>query len=730
MRQLTKFIVVLLLGLGLLTWLASWALTQTTRSWFESDVEQRAQLAVNSGQSGLLRRWEQGDLKGVRTILSGISRDKRIMGAAVCARGGKLVAASEAYPVTFRCEEIEQQEAGEVWSFPRDLPGGLVYVSAIHLEGGPEDAFAVVLQDLSYISRRESDARALVLYGFLILSVAASVLTILAARLSWRGWTEELRRSLNGEHRRADFQPLLRDVREMALRLVAESESGQEASGWTPERLKKVLTKNLGGEKVIVVANREPYIHEHTDDGIKVLHPASGLVTALEPVMRVCSGIWVAHGGGSADKETVDANNQVKVPPGEESYLLRRVWLSEAEEQGYYYGFANEGLWALCHLADNRPLFRAEDLAYYRAVNEKFAEAVCQVADTDDPVVLVQDYHFALAPRMIRARLPKATILTFWHIPWPNAERFGICPWREELLDGLLGSSILGFHTQQHCNYFLDAVDSFLEARIDRERNAVVQGPRSTLIRPYPISVEWPVHWVKESPPPAKCRAEVFEELSLSPEMLLGIGIDRLDYTKGIEERLLAVERLLMRYPEFIGRFVFAQLAAPSRTKIPRYRELNDIVEATAARINQRFGYAGYRPIALLRAHHEPPTVYRYYRAANLCYVSSLHDGMNLVAKEFVAARDDERGVLVLSQFTGAARELTEALVVNPYDLEEASAALALALKMPQKEQMERMRAMRALVSEFNIYRWAGRMLIDAATLRRKERLTGKLSAQ
>ena len=330
---------------------------------------------------------------------------------------------------------------------------------------------------------------------------------------------------------------------------------------------------------------------------------------------------------------------------------------------------------------------------------------------------------------MIREKLPKATILTFWHIPWPNAERFGICPWREELLSGLLGSSIVGFHTQQHCNNFVDSVDAFMESRIDRETTAIVQGDRRTLVRPYPISIEWPVHWVREAPSIEDCRASVRRELDLPPDALLGVGIDRLDYTKGIEERLSAVDQLLERYPEFRGRFTFAQLAAPSRTKIAHYRELNERIEALADRINQKWAKGSYRPIALLRTHHEPATVFRYYRAAELCYVSSLHDGMNLVAKEFVAAHDDEQGVLVLSQFTGAARDLTEALIVNPYDLHQASDALAAALRMPADEQRMRMRSMRRLIAEFNVYRWAGRMVVDAAGLRRKERLFGGLRA-
>jgi len=436
----------------------------------------------------------------------------------------------------------------------------------------------------------------------------------------------------------------------------------------------------------------------------------------------------VAHGSGSADRDTVDRNDHVSVPPGEESYRIRRVWLSEEEQQGYYYGFSNEGLWPLCHVAHARPIFRSADWRYYRAVNQRFADAVCSEVDSEDPIILVQDYHFALAPAMIRKRLPLATVIMFWHIPWPNGERMGICPWRNEILEGLLGSSIVGFHTQLHCNNFIDSVDRYLETRIDREHNAVVMHGHRTLIRPYPISLEWPVHWAETAPSPAECRAQVWRDLGLKPDALLGVGVDRLDYTKGVEERLLTVEMLLERHPEFRGRFSFAQLAAPSRTKIERYQELNVTVEQLADRINGRFGWGSYRPIILLRSHHEPPEVFRYYRASDLCYVSSLHDGMNLVAKEYVAARTDLKGVLVLSEFTGAARELTEALIVNPYDLEGSSDALAAALRMPLAEQQDRMRSMRSLLAQFNVYRWAGKMLVDASRLRNQERVAGRLS--
>jgi trehalose 6-phosphate synthase len=408
--------------------------------------------------------------------------------------------------------------------------------------------------------------------------------------------------------------------------------------------------------------------------------------------------------------------------------VLRRIWLTPPEENGYYYGFANEGLWPLCHIADVRPTFRSEDWSHYQNVNEKFADALCEEVDSQDPIILVQDYHFAPLPRLIRERLPRSTVIMFWHIPWPNSQRFGICPWRKELLEGMLGASIVGFHTQFDCNNFLDSVDRFLESRIDREQTSVEQRGHTTLVRPYPISLEWPVRWLESVPKAADCRAGVFEELGLDPDALLGVGVDRLDYTKGVEERFLAIERLLERFPKLCGRFTFVQLAAPSRISIERYRYLNESIERAAERVNERFGTKHYQPVVLRRAHHEPPTVFRYYRAADLCCVTSLHDGMNLVAKEFVASREDERGVLVLSQFTGAARELTEALIVNPYDVDETSSALAAALTMSNEEQRERMRSMRRLVSDLNVYRWAGRMLVDAARLRNRDRLTDRLT--
>ena len=374
-------------------------------------------------------------------------------------------------------------------------------------------------------------------------------------------------------------------------------------------------------------------------------------------------------------------------------------------------------------------MFRSEDWKHYQAVNQKFAEAVCSEVDSDDPIVLVQDYHFALLPRMIRERLPRATVLTFWHIPWPNSERFGICPWRDELLAGMLGSSILGFHTQYHCNNFLDTVDRFLESRIDREQNAVVHQRQWTLVRPYP-DLDRVAEHSGGSVVPAPARVPGGGVRGTGPPAGRPAGRRRRpprlhEGHRGAPARRGAAAGATSRACAAASR----SCSWPRRAEPSSRSTGSSTTESrrSPARVNERFASGSYRPVILLRAHHEPPRVFRFYRAADVCYVSSLHDGMNLVAKEFVAARDDERGVLVLSHFTGAARELTEALIVNPYDLEEASEALAAALNMPAEEQQDRMRSMRAFVAEFNVYRWAGRMLVDAARLRRRERLTGRL---
>jgi len=739
MRFAFRFLVPLLLLLALIAWGASAVAARSARTWAERDLKARARLVLASSRETLVRNLSAGDRAGSRALLDALVRDERLIAATVCDHKLRTLAATGDLPAQARCEGRSEPEGGLEEGLDENVrvPGGDVHVSWVPVaDEGAAIGYLVLVHDLSFVDRRASTTRQALFIAFGLVGFAAAIATILTARFSRRSWTAELRRMLpalltGGARSRAEshreFGPVLSDVRELVASLA--SEEATHGGRWTAERLRRVLERSLGGEGVVAVANREPYMHVRGDDGmVRVLHPASGLVTALEPVMRACSGTWIAHGSGSADRDVVDRNDRILVPPAEASYTLRRVWLEPEVERGYYYGFSNEGLWPLCHLADARPEFRAGDWNHYQEANRRFAQAVAEEVQGDDPVVLVQDYHFALLPRMIHRRLPRATVLTFWHIPWPSAERFAICPWDRQLLEGMLGSSILGFHTQAHCNNFLESVDRTLEARIDRERQSVIVGGRETLVRAYPISVEWPSRWLEHAPPVADCRKAVRAELGLPADARIGLGVDRLDYTKGIVERLLAVERLLERRPDLCGKFWFVQVAAPSRTLIERYRLLGEEVERLTARINARFPTAGRGPIVLLHTHHDAPEVFRLYRAADLCYVSSLHDGMNLVAKEFVSARDDLRGVLVLSRFTGAARELTEALLVNPYDLEAASAALAAALDMSEAEQEERMRSLRTLVAEFNVFRWAGRMLLDATRLRRQDRLTTRLS--
>jgi trehalose 6-phosphate synthase len=738
MRLSLKFIIPLLVVLAALAYAVLPVVDDLTVQWFRRDLDIRASLIANTVQEQLVNLMRSGDRGRAQQLLMRVSQDERVYGVGFCASEDAAPMSAGTLPPVVRCENLDQlsDPSGHIL----DSANGPLLVSVHRLEaGGVPDGSLVLIHDMSFVTRRSEDTRRYVFYLFLGIGVTVSLLTVVIAQLSWRGWVQGTRALLRGEGllrstnqpHVPEFAPIASDLRELIRDLESERRPRDEDRfAWSPEALRAVLHDELRDQEVIVVSNREPYIHMRRETGMEVRRPASGLVTALEPIMRTCSGTWIAHGSGSGDRDVVDRHDRIAVPPDAPAYQLRRVWLTEEEEAGYYYGFANEGLWPLCHIAHVRPTFRTSDWDQYVSVNRRFAETVKQEARSRDPIVLVQDYHFALLPRMIREQLPHATVVTFWHIPWPNPEAFAICPWREELLDGMLGSSILGFHTQFHCNNFVDTVDRQLEARVDRETFTVSYRAALTAVKRYPISVEWPPEAHLIAIPIDQCRANIRRRHGLPDNHAIGVGVDRFDYTKGIEERLRAVERLLVQHPEWVGRFTFVQIAAPTRAGIEEYDHYQRRVRALVDRINARFSTAPNPPILLLAAHHEPDAVYEYYRGADVCVVTSLHDGMNLVAKEFIASRDDERGVLVLSQFTGAARELPEALIVNPYDADECAAALLEALVMPAKEQRARMRLMRGLVSEFNVFRWAGRMLIDAAAMRNRIRLQDRLGSR
>ncbi|MCC2679565.1 MAG: otsA1 [Pseudobdellovibrio sp.] len=727
MRFSLKFVIPLALALSLIAYGVVPLVDVLTFKWFTRDIDIRTKLIGSTMQDALIEGSSNPSDGKLQRLFSRAIQDERLYALALCNTENKILYKTQTFPEVVTCADHDAHNQ------VLNLPQGPLHVGYYNLDDSGKNAGRLVmLHDLSFIQRRSTDTRNYIVYFFGALAAVVSLITVIIAQISLRGWVRGTRALLRGEGLLRPFSqvgtPELRPIAKDLKLLIRDLETDRRVKdanqiSWNPNSLKEILNNDLKGDEVLIVSNREPYIHVRRNDKIEIQFPASGLVTALEPIMRACSGTWIAHGAGNADREVVDKDDHVQVPPEDPSYQIRRVWLTKEEEQGYYYGFANEGIWPLCHIAHVRPVFRSQDWAQYVAVNRKFANAVIEEAKTDDPVILVQDYHFALLPKMIREQLPKATVITFWHIPFPNPEVFSVCPWREELLDGLLGSSILGFHTRFHCNNFIDSVDRFLESRIDRETSTISYKGVLTAVNQYPISIEYPVKWLKTQKSVSECRKQIRKLNGFSDDRLIGVGIDRLDYTKGILERFLAVERLLELEPEWIGKFTFVQIAAPSRSSLNEYQHFDADVRALAYKINKRFGKDGYDPICLKVEHHEPHQVYEYFRGADLCFVSSLHDGMNLVAKEFVASRDDEQGVLILSQFTGASKELTEALIVNPYNIDQCAAALHMALEMPEGEQRNRIRSMRGLIQEFNVFRWAGRMLMDAARLRQRSRL-------
>ncbi|HET7434203.1 MAG TPA: trehalose-6-phosphate synthase [Thermoanaerobaculia bacterium] len=480
-------------------------------------------------------------------------------------------------------------------------------------------------------------------------------------------------------------------------------------------RLRSFVRAEVKSGGLVVIANREPYAHEFAADGSVVVNrPASGLVTGIEPMLRACGGTWIAHGSGAADRANSDAHGRVAVPPEKPEYTLRRLWIDDDEHERYYCGFANEALWPLCHMAHAEPLFRPGDWSAYQSVNDAFARAaVDEIAN--DGLLLIQDYHFALVPRLVREQAPHVVTSLFWHIPWPHADAVGICPWKDELLDGMLGADILGFHTRRYCLNFLETAQRYLECRVDFDEMSIDYNGHRTLVRQYPISVEWPYASASRA-----AGRTLRRTLGLHDGIHVSLGVDRADYTKGLLQRVAAIEQLLESNPSLRGKYVHVQLASPTRTRIRRYQELSLELQESVARVNARFGTPSWRPIVLHQRTFSPDEVRLHYAMADSVLVTPLHDGMNLVAKEYVAACDDADGVLVLSTFAGAAKELEGALLVNPYDTQQVAEAILRAVRMPVAERRARMQAMREQVSGSTIYDWSQKLLAEMCAVRRK----------
>jgi trehalose-6-phosphate synthase len=728
---ITRTVLPLLLAAGVVAYFGLPYIDRLLTEWFRTDVELRARVLMSSLEESLPALVARSDQQGLRRYTAKVLADQRVLGILICLPQGGTVFKTEFVPTSVSCESAQELSDGQ--SVVRHAPLGSVLVSVFDQKPAGQTPYRVaILYDLSFVDSRQSTARDYMLAFVGISLVILALFLVLAAWLVVRRWAKILIGDITGRRFFDDAKsgpislPILRQVR----KALSEMEETQRAEidyreNWTPQALQLVVRDQLHSPQIIVVSNREPYAHEFNETGAIVVQvPASGMVTALEPVMRACSGTWVAHGSGSADREVVDRSDRVRVPPDDPSYTLRRVWLSESEEQGFYYGLSNEGLWPLCHLAYVRPAFRGEDWAVYQSVNRKFAEVVAHEAQSDNPVILIQDFHFAMLPGYLRTRRPKATIVLFWHIPWPNVETFGVCPWKREMLSHMLMADILGFHTLYHCQNFLATLDRFIECQIDHERMTVALQGHICRVAAYPISIEWPPRWLQSMPDVQLSRRTVRERFGIAEHVILALGVERWDFTKGVIERCLALELLLEQNPRLRGQVTLLQIAAPSRSKLAAYKALQRATLTEVERINKLFATADWKPIVLIGKHQPPEQVFELYRAADFCIVNSLHDGMNLVAKEFVAARDDEDGVLILSTFAGAARELVEAILVNPFDVGETAAAIRRAIDMPREQRRQRMQLMRRTIKENNVYRWAGRMLTDAARIRQRQALS------
>src|SRR6267142_1125994 len=729
MRTTLKIILPLIVSVAAVSLLFAAYQVRTEKRVLRNDLSRRAAILGESLQENVEPLLERGQEKSLQPLVERFGQREHLKGVAIYGATGAVLAITPGIALEFRMRPTVATRAAQADAGAGEFRAEQTYAETapihiyalpLHSRGAMAGTLAL-LHDTSYIDRKVSLTLRDSLVTALVQTLLITGLAFVLVRWTFTGpltrtakWLRTLRTgqpSTPGALAQGEIlDQINREVTHLArdlntARAAAEQEArlrDTNASRWTAERLRVSLRGKLQNKSINVIV------------------PASGVVTALEPVLRACNGTWIANGSGSADREVVDVKDCLRVPPDHPSYTLRRVWLSDEEDKGYYEGFSNEGLWPLCHIAHTRPTFRPEDWLEYQKINRRFANAVLEEMEgTESPILLAQDYHFALLPRMVKEARPDARVAIFWHIPWPNAEVFGICPWQRELVDGLLGADLIGFHIQTHCNNFLETVDRALEALTEWDRFAVNRQGHLTRVRPYPISVAFPEHSrvINESLSAGAERAALCAELGIEAS-LLGVGVDRVDYTKGLLERFNAIERFLEWNPAYQRRFTFVQIGAPSRTDIERYKNFLAEVSVEVERINARFQTARWKPIVFLKKHHSHQEIARYYNAASFCMVTSLHDGMNLVAKEFVAAREDERGALILSTFAGAAHELSDALLVNPYDVSQLAECIHRALEMPEEEQARRMQRMRRMVREHNIYRWAANLLSDLTEIR------------
>ncbi len=707
------------------------------------DLKRKAETVAESVELSAEYVLASNDLAGAQRLVKKFQGKQRIQGCALYDKDGKLLAITERFK-DWKDEDREYYKDVLKYKDARDKLGKFksiyVYSRIIPVTDDKGEMLGMVemIYDTSYVFARLMDFWRNIFITLVALIISLLLIAVLFLRQMFiapmhkltiwfkhfqKGETEKMH-EVKGK---GELGELASEVEQVALSLkVARKTMSEDASArrgkdelWTKEKLGDLVRAKLRESSMIVVSNREPFMHvlDETTGQAKCVRPASGLVAAIDPIMRACGGTWVAHGSGNADRQFVNSKDKLGVPPDDNRYILKRVWLTPEEENGFYLGFSNEGLWPLCHITFTRPIFREADWQMYKSVNQKFADSIVEELPAKNAFVFIQDYHFTLLPKMIKEKRPDATVALFWHVPWPNTEIFSTCPYQAEIFDGMLGCDLIGFHVQYHCNNFLDTANRLLESRVDNEKNSVVRTGVETLVRPFPISIAG-IAGGDVSRREAAAVERIKNEYGLK-NMIVAVGVDRIDYTNGLIERVLAIDRFLEKYPEYQKKFVFIQLAAPSRTKIKRYHDLSDEIEQLVEKKNSKYADGNWRPIIYLKKYFTPEEVRPYYQAGDICIVSSLHDGMNLVAKEYVAAKSDNSGVLILSKFTGAARELTDAVQINPYSIEEFADSLKSAAEMPPEEKKKRMTNMRKQITENNVYRWAASIISELTSIKR-----------
>ncbi len=744
MRRVLLFILPILIIVSVALTLFGFFQVRFEQEKLIDDLKRKAKSVAESMELSVQHALLANNLKDANYLAEKFETRERLQGCAIYDKDGNIIALTKRF---LDWKEKDKPYIADIIS--SKVPRGEIekfkeyqvysYILPIIDEEGQFLGMVEVIHDTSYVFARLTELWRRISSTLIILVVVIFAISVLLHRqifalpiqrlTDWfkhfqKGETEEVHPIKD----KGDLGKLASEVEQVALSLrVARRTISDEAQArlekeeiWTEVKLKYLVHAKLGENGFFVVSNREPYMHvvDEVAGADKCIRPASGVVTAIHPVLCACGGTWIAHGAGNADNKYVNSKDKLGVPPQDIRYILKRVWLNKEEEDGYYYGFSNEGLWPLCHNTHTRPLFRESDWLVYKKVNQKFADSVLEELPAKHPFVFIQDYHFTLLGKMIKEKRPDATIALFWHIPWPTPEAFSICPYRKEILEGILGCDLVGFHVQSHCNNFLDTANRLLESRVDLEKFSIVRSEKETFVRAFPISVNGHLN---NGAKDANLKQEVDKlkkEFDLEGK-IIGLGVDRIDYTKGIVERVLAIDRFFEKYPQYKKKFVFVQLAAPSRVHIKRYHDLMAEIDELIEKKNWRHSDSNWKPIIYLKRHFSLDEIEPFYTMADLCIVSSLHDGMNLVAKEYVAAKKDLSGSLILSQFTGAVKELTDAIQVNPYSIEEFADSIKFALQMPADEKVKRMEKMRKVISENNVYRWAGNIITELTALKK-----------